>query len=160
MNELTAIERQLEHAQLWGLEMDPTYRVVAATFIGTGEDDDTSTRPVQLLLHPVSVILASLHSNGALMRFDAEQLVDVSRAFGGARPELPIFGRPEPRPGAWSTPWSLEGRSHAPDGRRHTATLRVTDGDDTLAVFIRFDIAELRDESGAEIETSEVDDAH
>lgn len=148
---LDDIAARLEDAPFWGLEMDPTYRVVAATF------DDRLTqsagRPsrIQLLLFPASVVLASLRSAGQLLTFTAEQLVDISAVFGGCVPTSPIFGNPEPRPGSWAPTWSLEGRSHAPDGRRHTATFRLAADDDQLDVFVRFDDAELRDEQATQL---------
>jgi hypothetical protein len=152
------LEQVLAGAQLWGLELDPRYRVLAATLelapdASPWELDDDAR--VQLLCFPVSTILAALQRTTGeareLVTFEVEQLVDVSAGFGGAVLEPPVFGRPEPAPGEWGPAVSLQGRSTAPDGRRHTATFAVADAEARLEVFARFDQVEVRDAAGREL---------
>jgi len=148
----------LAGARLWGLELDPRYRVLAATFElapGASPWELVDDRRVQLLCSPVSTILGSLRRHGPdgaeLVTFEIEQLVEVSAVFGGAEIEPPIFGRPEPRPGEWGPSFSIQGRSTAPDGRTQTATFAVSDDEARLDVFARFDVAEVRDATGREL---------
>ncbi len=149
------LEAALNGARLWGLELDPRYRVLAATLepaVGASPWELVEDRRVQLLCSPVSTILGALRRQGPdgleLATFDVEQLVEVSASFGGAMLEPPVFGRPEPRPGEWGPTFSLQGRSTAPDGRTHTATFAVSDDEARLEVFVRFDLAEVRDADG------------
>jgi hypothetical protein len=158
VEELGRLEAVLEGAALWGLELDPRFRVLAATFEPTaarypweGADD----RRLQVLLFPVSTILASLRQREqerlVVRRFADDQLVDVVAAFAGAAVEAPLFGRPEPRPGQWAPEWSLEGRSSAPDGIRHTCTVSLRQDDLELDLFVRFDDVELKDVAGDDL---------
>lgn len=142
-------------AQLWGLELDPRYRVLAATLEptpGASPWELVADRRVQLLCAPVSTILASLRrrgpDGGEVATFELEQLLDISASFGGRPLEPPVFGRPEPRPGEWGPVFSLQGRSSAPDGRGMTATFAVSDEQARLDVFARFDTVEVRDAAG------------
>jgi hypothetical protein len=149
------LERALSRSQLWGLELDPRFRVLAVTLeLADGEDpwplgDD---RRVQLLCHPVSTILGALHrfdtGEPQLVTFEVDQLVDIAAAFGGTTLTPPLFGRPEPRPGQWGPRFSLEGRSSAPDGRTRTVTIEVADDAARLQVFVRCDTVEVRDATG------------
>jgi hypothetical protein len=149
------LERALSRSQLWGLELDPRFRVLAVTLeLADGEDpwplgDD---RRVQLLCHPVSTILGALHrfdtGEPQLVTFEVDQLVDIAAAFGGTTLTPPLFGRPEPRPGQWGPRFSLEGRSSAPDGRTRTVSIEVADDAARLQVFVRCDIVEVRDAAG------------
>jgi hypothetical protein len=145
-------ERLLRDAQLWGLELDPRYRVLAVTFDRQARAEAPDDTRVQVLCHPVSTLLVSLRDGDRLLTLTDSQLVEVSAAFGGTVPQPPLFGRPEPRPGTWAPVLSLEGRSGAPDGRVRTLTVRVRDGARALDVFARFDELELRDPSGEPIE--------
>jgi hypothetical protein len=158
------IERLLDGARWWGLELDPRYRVLAATFepepaalVTRGPGGDPR---VQLLCHPVATLLASLRDGAQILTFTDTQLVDVSARFGGAVPEPPLFGRPEPRPGAWAPIWSLEGRSSAPDGKTRTLTIRVREGDRALDVFARFDMLALHTALGTPLTASARGDRH
>ncbi|MBS3941194.1 MAG: hypothetical protein KG028_09580 [Actinobacteria bacterium] len=147
-------------ATLWGLELDPRYRVLAVTLELAPEAHpagEVPDRRVQLLLHPVSTILASLRSLGPdgsrrLHTFGDGQLVEVTAAFGGAPLEAPLFGRPEPRPGEWGPQFSLEGRSTAPDGVQQTVTVSAATEDLELDLFARFDVAECKDPAGQPLE--------
>jgi DNA helicase HerA-like ATPase len=157
-DELAALDAALDGAALLGLELDPRYRVLAATLEPSADDTpwdlDVADRRVQVLLFPVSTILASLRQTSAdgrtvVRRFADEQLLDVVSAFDGAPVSAPLFGRPEPRPGEWGPPWSLEGRSTAPDGRRRTVTFQLRHADLALDLFARFDDVEVKDAAGA-----------
>jgi hypothetical protein len=157
VTELDGLEQVLEGAAVWGLELDPRFRVLAATFEPAGERhpwEDGDDRRVQVLCFPVSTILASLRQrvDGRVVvrRFSDEQLVDVVAAFAGANVVGPLFGRPEPRPGEWAPEWSLEGRSTAPDGTRRTLTVQLRADDLELDVFARFDDLEVKGPDGAE----------
>lgn len=155
---VVVLERALEGAALWGLELDPRYRVLAATIeplADAGPWELPEDRRIQLLCFPVSTILASLRRTDVdppeQITFDIEQLVDVSAGFGGAALEAPLFGRPQPAPGEWGPAFSLQGGSSAPDGRTQTATFAVEDDEARLEVFARFDAFEVRDEQGEEL---------
>ncbi|GGI04845.1 hypothetical protein [Egicoccus halophilus] len=154
-----ALEDALVGARLWGLELDTRYRVLAATLeldadrYPWGEVDD---RRVQLLVHPVSTVLASLRSTAddgrrQLHTFDEGQLVDVAAALGGLRVDSPLFGRPEPGPGEWGPRFSLEGRATTGDGTRHTLTIAVRGDDLELDLFASFDNLELKAPDGREL---------
>jgi hypothetical protein len=151
------VHAALSRSQLWGLELDPRYRVLAVTLELDPHDDPWSLgddRRVQLLCHPVSTILGALHrfdtsdTQPHLVTFEVDQLVDVATAFGGTTLAAPLFGRPEPRPGEWGPRYSLEGRSSAPDGRTRTVTIEVADDAARLRVFVRCDTVEVRDATG------------
>lgn len=153
--DLRALEEVIDGAALWGLELDPRFRVLAATLEPSpqrypwGETDD---RRVQMLCFPVSTILGSFRRNlpteTELLSFTEAQLVDVVAAFDGARVAAPMFGRPEPRPGLWGPRFSLEGRSSAPDGTSKTLTIALAHQDLTLHLFARFDEVELKTADG------------
>lgn len=153
---VTQREEWFSGATLWGLELDPRFRVLAATLELTPDahpSGDVPDRRVQLLVHPVSTILASLRSvapdgTRRLHTFDDGQLVDVAAAVGGATLRPPLFGRGEPRPGQWGPQFSLEGRSSAPDGVQQTLTISVATDDLELDLFARFDEAEVKDPDG------------
>ncbi len=153
--DLAHLGEVLGRSQLWGLELEPRYRVLAVTLELAPEDgpwplgDD---RRVQLLCHPVSTILGSLRrydtGEAQVVTFEVEQLVEVAAAFGGSTLTAPVFGRPEPRPGQWGPRFSLEGRSSAPDGRTRTVSIEVADAAARLEVFVRCDTLEVRDATG------------
>lgn len=161
---LDELDQALDGATLLGLELDPRYRVLAATLEPVAgrapwETADADDRRLQLLCAPVSTILASLrrvdHGRVEVLRFAETQLVDVVAALDGPTVATPLFGRPEPRPGTWAPTWSLEGRSNAPDGTRRTLTVQVerpeADGTLELDVFARFDDVQVRDAAGRDL---------
>ena len=152
------LERVLASSSLLGLELDPRYRVLAATI-----EPDPAVDPrgpvddarLQLLAHPVSTLLGVLErtadGQARIETFDTPQLPDVAAVFAGAALEAPVLGRPEPRPGQWGPQWSIQGRSTAPDGRTRTVTFEVATEDARLRVFARCDVVELRDPGGDEV---------
>jgi hypothetical protein len=150
-----ALEAALDGAALLGLELEPRYRVLAATFEPTAERypwGDVADRRIQVLCFPVSTILVSLrrHVDGKVVvqTFDIEQLLDVVIALDGAPVTAPLFWLPEPRPGQWGPEFSAQGRSTAPDGTRRTITLSPCTEDLELDVFARFDDLELKNALG------------
>lgn len=155
---VAALEPMLDGAALLGLELEPRFRVLAATLEPTvdrypwGETDD---RRMQVLCFPVSTILASLRQRDGdqvtVREFEVDQLVDVVAALDGPPVSAPVFGRPEPRPGEWAPAFSMQGRSGAPDGTRHTITLSVSHDDLELDVFARFDEVEVKDPRGEQL---------
>lgn len=177
---IEVLEEACAGARLWGLELDTRYRVLAATVELAPEAGpwhlDVDQR-IQVLCSPVSTVLGALRrttgsgevdgsggdagegagAGGGLepVRFEVEQLVDVSATFGGCVLEPPVFGRPEPRPGRWGPVFGLQGRSSAPDGRRYTATFSVADDEARLDLFVRFDDVEIRDADGNELPLTE-----
>jgi hypothetical protein len=151
---LEALEQVLGGARCWGLELEPRYRVLSITV----EPDPLRTPGTpgehQLLCFPVSTLLVALTRpeptaaapRTTILTFELTQLTAVSERLGGATITGPVFGRPEPRPGAWGPRYSLEGRTSAADGTRATLTLDLMAEEDLrLRVFARFDDAELRD---------------
>lgn len=158
-----ALEVRLAGAVLWGVELEPRYRVLSATveLAGAGGTDPDGDRDARVLLvaHPVSTILAALRERtpegSVLRRFTVEQLPDVAAALGGAHLEAPVLGRPEPRRGAWGPSFGLEGRSGAPDGTRRTVTLAAAQDDLRLDLFVRCDVVELRSAGGRVLASSE-----
>jgi hypothetical protein len=145
------LEHVLNGAALWGLELDTRYRVLAATFEPAPErhpEGEVEDRRIQVLMFPVSTILASLREEvdgrTVVRRFTTEQLLDVVSAFDGATVTSPLFGRPEPRPGEWSPDWSLEGRSTASDGTGRTVILHLRRDRLEMDVFARFDDTDVR----------------
>lgn len=153
------LDAVLDGAALLGVQLDPKFRVLAATFELTvdayvwGAVDD---RRIQVLCYPVSTLLAALRRRGEgageLLAFDEEHLVDVVAAMDGAAVTAPLFDQPEPRPGEWGPRFSLEGRSTAPDGVRHTLRASIRHDDLELDVFARFDEVALRDAAGGDLE--------
>jgi hypothetical protein len=155
----SALEPVLDGAALWGLELDPRFRVLAATFEPTPARypwPSTDDRRIQVLCFPVSTILGvmrrQLPTTTELLSFTEQQLVDIVAAFDGAPVAAPLFAQPEPRPGLWGPRFSLEGRSTAPDGTRTTLTLLLTHEDLELRLFARFDDVALRGPEGAALE--------
>lgn len=131
----------------WGLELEPTWRVLGLTVEPPG-----GAAPVQVLCSPVSVLLVTLTrataSGPVLETFEASQLPDVASRLGGARIGPAPFGGPEPRPGTWGPRHSLEGRSSAPDGTTSTLVLDLTEDAARMRLFARFDLAEVRAQDG------------
>jgi hypothetical protein len=158
------LEAVLDGAALWGAELDTRYRVLALTLEPTADRyawGETSDRRIQVLLFPVSTILASLRAvvdgKATLQTFDADQLVDVAGAFGGVEVASPIFGGGEPRPGEWGPQFSMQGRSSAPDGTNATASISVHTDDAMLDVFARFDEVNVKGPQGANLQLPPAD---
>lgn len=161
IGDLGPVEQLLNGAGVWGIELEPKFRVLGFTIepaadtaiaiSGTALADPL----LQLACFPVSTILGSLRQNTAdgvtVLRFTEAQLIDVVAAFDGAELSSPIFGRPEPRPGTWAPTYSLEGRSSAPDGVSATITVSLRRDDLALDLFARFDEWRLLDATGQHV---------
>lgn len=157
---LGAIEELLDGAAVWGIELEPRFRVLGLTIEPTVQAVEKAgltarvrgDARLQLACFPVSTILGSLRQQTTdgvvILQFTEAQLVDVVAAFDGARLPAPIFGVPEPRPGSWGPKFSLEGRSTAPDGVSATITVRLRQDDLELDLFARFDEWRLLDAAG------------
>lgn len=158
---LEELAAQLERAALLGLELDTRYRVLAATLEPSSERELGDDGRLQLLLSPVSTVLASLrripHGGGAVevLTFTEDQLVDVTSVLGEPTLEVPLFGGPEPAPGTWAPAWSLEGRSTVGDGTARTCTVSVRREDPDAVVafdlFVRFDEVLVKDVVGTDL---------
>jgi hypothetical protein len=152
---LAPLEAVLEDALFLGAELDPRYRVLATTVEPTekryawGRVDD---RRVQILLHPVSTVLASLRRESEarreLLTFDIADLLSIVEALGGPPLRCPVFDRPQPPQGAWGPVHSLEGRAGVPDGVAHSCTFEAESGDLRFGLFARFDAIDLRGPEG------------
>lgn len=157
-------EKLLTNAKIWGVELEPRFRVLAVTFepeqMPEGElgDNPVTDSRLQLACFPVSTILGSLRQTTpdgvTLLKFTEQQLVDVVAAFNGARLSGPVFKQPEPRPGSWGPELSLEGRSTAPDGVSNTITLALNHDDLAFNLFARFDELRLLNAHGEHLPVS------
>jgi hypothetical protein len=163
MDSIEELEHAIDGAALLGMELETRYRVLAVTLEPDAPivADHQADRRVQLLCSPVSTILGSLRLDRdgqvEVYTFHEHQLIDVVATFHEPPVRSPVFDLPEPRPGSWAPRWSLEGRSHAPDGTRHTLTVCVEEPDRggirSLDVFARFDEIQVRDPNGVELTT-------
>ena len=117
---------------------------------------ETGQRIPALESCPVSTSLASLHRerNGIQepLTFDVVQLVDAVEALDSPSIEAPVFGRDEPQPGAWGTPFNLEGRSTAPGGRRLTAPFLASAEDLRCGLLVRLAAVEVSIRGGESLE--------
>ena len=153
---MALVERQqlrdlLLAGPVWGAELDITFRVLALTIEPAAElhpDPAADDRRLQVLLHPVSAVAASLleHADGTTVvrRFDQDQLPDVVAALGGAVPvEDPLLDAP-PDLDALSPRLSMRGQATVGDGIRHHVHLRLEADDLTFELWASFDDAEVR----------------
>lgn len=142
--ELRALDKGLDGASLWGLELDTRYRVLAGTVEPIAEHHpygDAPDRRLQLLLFPCSVIRARMtrqdaDGNKVIERFEVGQLVDVLDRLDGPVMHGPFFDRRGPE---WGSEVSLRGESSAPDGRSHTFRVRLERDERTLELYATFD---------------------
>lgn len=156
---LKALERVLDGAALWGLELDTRYRVLAATVepsSGRHPYGPVPDRRLQLLLYPCSKILASLRSapgdGHTLETFEVDQLLEVVESFNGATLSLPLFDLPEPTPGEWGPEPSLQGASNTGDGTAHSLRLSLDGpGGRRFAFYASFDDVRVRDPNGRDV---------
>ena len=141
----------LRAAPVWGAEVDIRFRVLALTVEPEPDahpDPTADDRRLQLLLHPVSAVAASLleHTDGTTVvrRFDEDQLPDVVAALGGAVPvEDPLLDAP-PDLDALSPRLSMRGQATVGDGIGHHLHLRLEADDLTFELWASFDQAEIR----------------
>jgi hypothetical protein len=152
---LARLRDLLTAGPLWGAEIDIRFRVLALTV----EPDprvhprpEAADRRLQVLLHPVSSVAASLveHTDdGAVVRrFDEAQLPDVVAAFGGAVPDDDVLPSRPPDLDAIASRLSLRGQASVGDGTSHHLHLHLSDADLTLDLWASFDEIEVRDPTG------------
>ena len=154
--DLRTLDKGLDGACLWGLELDTRYRVLAGTVEPLAEHHpygDAPDRRLQLLLFPCSIIRARLLRAGddgkVIERFEVGQLVDVVDRLDGAEMSGPVFDLPEPD---WGSEVSLRGESSAPDGRDHTFRVHLEgDGGRTLDLYATFDDVQVLTPEGEDV---------
>lgn len=154
--QLARVGGLLRGAPLWGLELEPRYRVLAATVEpdpAAHPDGDVPDRRLQLVFYPVGSIRARLEHRPVGQRpvvemFTVEQLPAVVEAFEGARAVGDPFDAPEPD---WPGPHSLEGVSNAPDGHTHRLLLTLERNDRRLGLLATFDEVTARRPDGSEV---------
>lgn len=154
-------ERLLDGAALLGAELDTEYRVLGLTIEpAPGRHPHDPGRPedrrLQVLCSPASTVLASLRRQDGdqtvVETFSVEQLPLVVDALAEPTLHPPFFGQPQPRPGEWGPDFSVEGRSNAPDGQRHTLRFGVEGRGRRLDLFVRFDEIAVVRPDGTELE--------
>jgi hypothetical protein len=152
------LDRLLDGARLWGLELDIRFRVLAATVDPAADrhpEPGAGDLRLQLVLHPVGRVVASLvrrRDGGATIeRFTEDQLALVVDRLDGPRLAGPVIDGPAPDPGSWAPEASMEGASTVGDGDDHHAVFDVTAGDRRLRLAAWFDVAELRRPDGSEL---------
>lgn len=153
---LAALERRLDGARLWGVEIDLRYRVAGVTFevdpdrhpLGTMFAHDPR---LQVLLFPVGRLTGSLRpaAASAPVPVAVERLVELVESFDGPRISAPLFDGPAPDLG--STP-SFSGSTSARDGWAHRFTVRLSDADGrSLILELTFDAVRVRTAAGEEV---------
>jgi hypothetical protein len=149
--DVTDLDGLLTSGPVWGAEIDTRYRVLALTV----EPDDahhpdpsTADRRLQVLLHPVSAVAASLvqqtDDGPALLRFDQEQLPDIVAALDGAIPEGPVLADRSVDLDALNERLSLRGQATVGDGTLHHLHLQMATGDLVFELWASFDEVVVR----------------
>lgn len=136
---------------VWGAEIDTRFRVLALTVEPSTEahpDPAADERRLQVLLHPVSTVAASLVEHtpeGAVVRrFDETQLPDVVSAFDGAVTTTdPLPGRPVDLD-AVAPRLSMRGQASVGDGVTDHLHLHLVADDLSLDLWASFDEVEVR----------------
>lgn len=136
---------------VWGAEIDTRFRVLALTVeppAGVHPDPAADDRRLQVLLHPVSQVAASLleHTDdGAVVRrFDETQLPDVVSAFDGAVTTTdPLPGAPADLD-ALAPRLSMRGHASVGDGIGDHLHLHLVADDLSLELWASFDEVEVR----------------
>jgi hypothetical protein len=140
------LDALLTSGPVWGAEIDTRFRVLALTV----EPDDAHhpdpsavDRRLQVLLHPVSAVAASLvqqtDEGPALMRFDQERLPDIVAALEGPVPDGPVLVERPADLDALNDRLSLRGQATVGDGTRHHLHLRLAAADLTFELWASFD---------------------
>lgn len=146
------IDEVLDGATCLGVELDTTYRVLAATLEPRADRhpepgaDDTR---VQLVLHPCSEVAARLlHDGSTVEQFGVTQLLAVVEALDAPTLRAPIVTADAP---PLTGELSLEGAANATvrDGRTHVAQFELAGADRTLVLRVTYDEAELRRPDGS-----------
>lgn len=136
----------LDAADLVGVEVDPATRTATVTFLVPAPPEGDHSRPpvVQLLLHPVARVTASLHRQAPRTLADLPGLV---RSFG----PTPLRGqRCFDRGAAGGDHPTLDWRSGHGEGR-HSLRLHQAGPGRSLDLGFDFDDLELLDERGLRV---------
>lgn len=141
----------LRAGPVWGAEIDIRFRVLALTVepdAAAHPDPDATDRRLQVLLHPVSAVAASLveHTDdGAVVRrFDEQQLPDVVAMFDGATTTTDPLPDAPADLDALAPRLSMRGQASVGDGVRHHLHLHLVADDLSLDLWASFDTAEAR----------------
>jgi hypothetical protein len=141
----------LRSGAVWGAEVDLRFRVLALTVEPPADvhpDPTAADRRLQVVLHPVSRIAASLvedTDDGVVVRrFDETQLPDVVAALGGSVTTTdPLPGSP-PDLDALAPRLSMRGESSTGDGTREHLHLHLVADDLSLDLWASFDEVDVR----------------
>lgn len=141
----------LRSGPVWGAEIDIRFRVLALTVEPSPDvhpDPDADDPRLQVLLHPVSAVAASLveHTDDGTVvrRFDETQLPDVVAMFGGATTTVdPLPGHPADLD-ALAPRLSMRGEASVGDGLRDHLHLHLVADELSLELWASFDEVEVR----------------
>ncbi len=141
----------LASGPVWGAEIDIRFRVLALTVEPAADvhpDPTRDDRRLQVLLHPISAVAASLvedTADGPVVReFAEDQLPDVVALFdGGTTTGDPLPERPADLD-AISPRLSMRGQASVGDGIRHHLHLHLEADDLTLDLWASFDEVDVR----------------
>ena len=141
----------LRSGPVWGAEIDIRFRVLALTVEPSPDvhpDPDAADPRLQVLLHPVAAVAASLveHTDegGVVRRFEETQLPDVVAMFDGAVTTTdPLPGRPADLD-ALAPRLSMRGEASVGDGVRDHLHLHLVADDLSLDLWASFDEVEVR----------------
>ena len=163
-DELARIRPLVTSGPVLGVELDLRYRVLALTVEPVEgreqwADDAASDRRLQLLLHPVGDVAASLHDVSGdgvrILVFEPDQLPDIVSVVGETVTSGEPFPDAAPDRSDWGPQPSMEGTSKAPDGRARHLSLDLTSADHRLRLVATFDDVEVRDPDGAQLWASD-----
>ncbi|MEQ1633051.1 MAG: hypothetical protein ABL997_11810 [Planctomycetota bacterium] len=163
---LSGLDVVLNEADFVGLAFDPVSKVATVTLMTPCLAGTTAPRQreLQLLLHPVARLVASLRHGhfhdrtAAVEPVTLEQLPDVVRSFGGQ----PVYGfsffdQHDAEMAKWGDRLSLDRRDEARTGS-HSVTLFQEGIDRHLDLCIWFDELEALDERGMRIRIEDLVD--
>jgi hypothetical protein len=150
---IVLLEGWFQGARLWGVELDPRYRVVAITLEVAADVDvpalrGADDRRLQLLLYPVGRLAVRLQVDGhEPERFAVETLPEVVGELDGPLVAGPLFGGAD-----LEDPVSLQGSSTAADGWTHRFAVSVVAGATGLELFATFDDVRVRSATGEDLD--------
>lgn len=140
----------LRSGPVWGAEIDTRYRVLALTIepsAGDHPDPDVADRRLQVLLHPVSTVAASLVQDTGdgrtVLEFGEDQLPDVVATLGGPVPVGDPLPDAPPDLDAIADRLSLRGRASTGDGTTHHLHLALESEDLVFELWASYDTAEV-----------------
>ena len=144
----TYLSDLLRSARIWGAEIDIRFRVLALTVEPAAPPDASDDPRLQVLLHPVSAVAASLvedtDEGSVVRRFDEQQLPDIVALFDGATTTTdPLLDRPADLD-ALSPRLSMRGQATMGDGILHHLHLHLEAEELSLDLWASFDEVEVR----------------